>query len=219
MQIRVMPREKLLREGAAVLTDEELLAIFLRTGTSGQSVLQLAVKMLDHFGGIYGVLNASYKDFCAIKGLGMAKFCQLQATFELTKRCFNMKNSEDKVFTDVNLVERFLLHNFEQTQHERFACLFLNSKNHLISFEYLFQGSINKAEIYPRTIAQYCLRMNAAAVIFAHNHPSGDVSPSDSDQRLTRHLIDVLKLIDVNVLDHFILGFNKSFSMAKHGVL
>ena len=219
MQLHKMPREKLLRYGSQALTDEELLAIFLRTGVQGKPVLALSKSILDHFNGIYGVLRASYTEFCAHKGLGNAKYCQLQAAFELVKRSFNVQMVEDRPFTDPALVKSFLLHNFKQTEYERFACLFLNSKHHLLSFQYLFQGSVNSTQVYPRTVAQYCLRLNAASVIFVHNHPSGDVQPSAADQTLTRHLIDVLKLIDVDVLDHFIIGFSKSFSMAEHGML
>ena len=219
MTLPRMPREKLLRYGSQALSDGELLAIFLRTGIPGKPVLKLSSSILEHFNGINGVLKASFKEFCAHKGLGSAKYCQLQAAFELVKRSFNMKMADNKPFTCPALVKSFLLHNFKQTENERFACLFLNSKHHLLSFEYLFQGSVNNTQVYPRTVAQYCLRFNAASVIFVHNHPSGDVQPSTADQVLTDHLIEVLKLIDVAVLDHFIIGLNKSFSMAEHGML
>ncbi|WP_395377172.1 DNA repair protein RadC [Marinicella sp. W31] len=214
-----MPREKLLRYGSQALSDHELLAIFLRTGVPGQPVLRLSSTVLEHFNGINGVLKASFTEFCEHKGLGSAKYCQLQAAFELVKRSFNMQMAENKPFTCPALVKSFLLHNFKQTENERFACLFLNSKHHLLSFQYLFQGSISSTQVYPRTVAQYCLRLNASSVIFVHNHPSGDVQPSTADQVLTSHLIEVLKLIDVDVLDHFIIGLNKSFSMAEHGML
>ncbi len=215
----LMPREKLVQSGTANLTDAELIAIFLRTGVAGKTAIQLAEHMLEHFGGVKQVISASLEDFCAIKGLGLAKYTQLQAASELVKRAINQGFNTQTCFNEPTVVDQFLLTNFEQTEHERFAGLFLNSKNHLIKFDYLFNGGINSAQVYPRTIAQYCLKCNAAAVIFAHNHPSGDVNPSQSDIRLTKQLKQTLGLIDVKVLDHFIVGVSKTFSMASHQMI
>lgn len=215
----LMPREKLLKFGAATLSDAELLAIFLRTGTKEMPVLKLADYLLSHFGTLHAILKASPKQFTDIKGLGLAKYVQIQAVNELATRSLKTEISEQPSFTDPDLVRRYLLNHFEQTAFERFSCLFLNSKNRLIHFEYLFTGSISQAQVYPRTVAQQCLKFNAASVIFAHNHPSGDVNPSESDKLLTRRLIETLRLIDVKVLDHFVIGSDKTFSMAEHQML
>ncbi len=217
--INAMPREKLVNFGAETLTDAELLAIFLRIGVAGKSAIELAEDMLLHFGGVKQVISASLHEFCEIKGLGLAKFAQFQAASELVKRAINQGFNAQTCFTEPAVVEQFLLANFEHSMHERFAGLFLNSKNHLIKFEYLFNGSINSAQVYPRTVAQYCLKHNAAAVIFAHNHPSGDTQPSESDITLTLQLKKTLALIDVKVLDHFVVGTNQTFSMASHQMI
>ena len=215
----LMPREKLVALGSDSLTDAELLAIFLRVGVSGKSAIELAAEMLQNFGGVKQVISASLNEFCEINGLGLAKFAQLQAASELVKRAINQGFDTQTCFTEPTVVDRFLLANFEAAQHEKFAGLFLNSKNHLIKFEYLFNGSINSAQVYPRTVAQYCLKHNAAAVIFAHNHPSGDTQPSESDIKLTQQLKQTLALIDVKVLDHFVVGMNRTFSMAAHQMI
>lgn len=214
-----MPREKLLRRGAQYLTDAELLAIFLRTGLPGKGVVQLAEEVLEYFGGVRSILQAHEGDFTAIRGLGQAQFVQLQATSELTRRALNEGLDAGARFNDPQVVHQYLLNNFSASRHERFAGLFLNSKNQLLRFDFLFEGSINSAQVYPRTVAQHCLKVNAAAVIFAHNHPSGDVSPSKADVQLTRRLSEVLALIDVRVLDHFIVGHNQTFSMAAHQMI
>ncbi len=214
-----MPREKLVSQGAQALSDAELLAIFLRVGVTGKSVTELAADMLSHFGGMAGILNADLNTFSAVRGLGLAKYAQLQAASELVKRAINQGFDAQTSFSEPAVVERFLLANFEHSDHERFAGLFLSSKNHLLKFEYLFNGGINSAQVYPRTVAQYCLRYNAAAVIFAHNHPSGDIQPSQSDITLTKQLKKTLALIDVQVLDHFVVGKNQTFSMATNQMI
>ena len=218
-EFTIMPREKLVNYGSETLSDAELLAIFLRIGVAGKSAIQLADDMLIHFGGVKQVISATLQEFCAIKGLGLAKFAQFQAASELVKRAINQGFNAQTCFTEPTVVDQFLLANFERSQHEKFAGLFLNSKNHLIKFDYLFNGSINSAQVYPRTVAQYCLKHNAAAVIFAHNHPSGDIQPSESDIALTLQLKKTLALIDVKVLDHFVIGINQTFSMASHQMI
>ncbi len=212
------PREKLIHSGAANLSDGELLAIFLRTGIAGTDVMTLALQMLNRFGSIKGILDSSLADFSQVKGLGMAKYAQLQAAGELVKRALNEQWHESHSFTDPAHVNDYLLNNFEACEHERFACLLLNSKHRLLRFDYLFNGGINSAQVYPRTVAQHCLKYNAAAIIFAH-HPSGDVQPSQADRDLTVRLVKTLKLIDVKVLDHFIIGRQQTFSMASHQMM
>lgn len=215
----MMPREKLRLWGASSLSDSELLAIFLRTGIKGLQVVELADQVIAHFGSVHALMSASVDDLIEIKGLGEAKSIQLKAVSELFIRSMASELRETPSFTDPALVKRYLLSHFEQTDHERFACLFLNSKNRLIHFEVLFNGSVSQAQVYPRTVAQQCLKHNAAAVILAHNHPSGEVTPSESDQVLTQRLIKVLRMIDVKVLDHFILGGNNCLSMAEHQMI
>lgn len=216
---QLMPREKLVLKGADYLSDAELLAIFLRTGVRGKSVLELSQDLLNHFGSVQSIIEASVQQFTAMHGLGLAKFAQLQAASELVKRAINEGFSPQTPFCEPVVVERFLLANFENTPHEQFAAMFLNSKNHLLKFEYLFSGSINSAQVYPRTVAQKCLSLNAAAIIFAHNHPSGDLQPSQSDIQLTARLQQTLELLDVKVLDHFIVGRNQTFSMAANQMI
>ncbi len=216
---QTMPREKLVSKGPEFLTDAELLAIFLRTGVAGKSVLELSDELLQKFGGVQAIVEASLSEFTEIHGLGLAKFAQLKAASELVKRAINEGFDPQTVFSDPKVVEIFLLANFENTQHEQFGALFLNSKNQLIKFKYLFSGSINSAQVYPRTVAQYCLKYNAAAIIFAHNHPSGDTQPSQSDVNLTVQLKKTLQLIDVKVLDHFVVGINQTFSMASNQMI
>ncbi len=213
------PREKLVNDGANTLSDAELLAIFLRIGVRGKSAIQLADDMLCYFGGVRQVLDATLVEFNALKGLGLAKYAQLQAANELVKRAINEGFNSTTSFSEPEVVKRFLMANFEHSQHERFAGIFLNSKNQLIKFEYLFNGTINAAQVYPRTVAQLCLQHNAAAIIFAHNHPSGDVQPSDADIKLTARLKQTLALVDVKVLDHFVLSTNHSFSMAANQMI
>ena len=215
----LMPREKLVNKGPEFLTDAELLAIFLRTGLAGKPVMALSKEILHHFGSVQAILESSLSEFTAINGLGLAKYAQLQAASELVKRAINEGFDSKTTFNDPQVVETYLLANFINSPHEQFAALFLNSKNQLIRFEYLFSGSINSAQVYPRTVAQHCLKYNAAAVIFAHNHPSGDVQPSQSDIQLTAQLKKALLLIDVKVLDHFVVGGNKTFSMAANQMI
>ncbi|MGJ8662451.1 MAG: RadC family protein [Marinicella sp.] len=218
-QKKEMPREKLVKKGAGALSDAELLAIFLRVGVTGKSAITLAADMLSYFGGIRQVIDASLAEFSELKGLGLAKYAQLQAASELVKRAINEGFNAQSSFSDPAAVERFLLANFELTPHERFAVLFLNSKHHLIKWDYLFNGSINSAQVYPRTVAQYSLKYNAAAVIFAHNHPSGDTQPSQSDIQLTVQLKKAMALLDVKVLDHFVVGSGQTFSMAANQMI
>ena len=217
--INERPRERLLQYGAAKLSNAELLAIFLRTGIVGKTALDLARDLLNHFGNIDKILEADYNSFTQIKGLGSAKFCQLQATLELVKRHYSCKVEESFSFNSQDLVRNYLLSNFPQTAHETFAGLLLDNKHKLIKFKTLFTGTINSAQIYPRVVAQACLKNNAAAIILAHNHPSGQLQPSVSDQNITQKLIEVLKLIDVRVLDHFIVTKNEVFSMAQNGMM
>ena len=213
------PRERLMSQGAQSLSNAELLAIFLRTGTQGKSAIDLARELLNHFGSLDKVLDANLKSFIQIKGLGSAKFCQLQASLEIARRHFECKVSEEMLFNDVELTRNYLLANFPKTPNEIFACIFLTNANKLIKFKTLFSGTINQAPIYPRIVAQSCLKYNAAALICVHNHPSGNIKASQSDIHMTQQLIKTLKLIDVRLLDHFIIGENDLYSMAQNGLI
>lgn len=213
------PRERLLSQGASKLSNAELLAIFLRTGIAGKTALDLARDLLIKFGSIDKIMEADFDSFSGIKGLGIAKYCQLQATLELVRRSLSCKVAESPGFTNPSLVREYLLTHFPRSENELFACVFLDNKNKLIEFEIIFRGTINQAQVYPRVIAQSCLKKNAAAVILAHNHPSGCKQPSESDKRITRNLTDTLRLIDVRVLDHFIIAGNDTFSMLENGMM
>jgi len=213
------PREKLLQYGASRLSNAELLAIFLRTGIKGKSAIELAQELLHRFGSISHILDSDLKSFTQVKGMGSAKYCQLKATIELVTRHFNGKVEEPHSYDNQEVVKKFLLCHFFNLKHEVFACMFLDNKNKLIKIENLFIGTINQAQVYPRVVAQSCLINNAAAVILAHNHPSGNVKASQSDIEITKKLIVTLELIDVRVLDHFIVGKNEVISMAQHGLM
>lgn len=210
------PRERLLAYGATKLSNAELLAIFLRTGIQGRTAIDLARDLLIEFGGLDKILEADFESFTRMKGLGPAKFCQLQATLELVRRHFDCKVSESIGFTNQDLAKNYLLNHFTNLEHEIFACLLLDNNHKLIKFKKLFTGTINQAQVYPRVVAQACLKNNAAAIILAHNHPSGNLVVSESDKQITRKLITTLELIDVRVLDHFIIGKNDVLSMAQN---
>ncbi len=213
------PRERLLAHGAEVLSDTELLAIFLRTGTAGRTVMELAADLMAHFGNVKNILDADCDSFCQIKGLGKAKYCQLQAATELMNRHHRAQLDRPEGFSSPEAVRRFLRGHFSGRKHEVFSCLFLDNKNRLIACRDLFQGTINGASVYPRVVAEHCLHFNAAAVVFAHNHPSGVCEPSQQDIDITRRLASVLDALDIRVLDHFVIGYNKEFSMVEAGMI
>lgn len=213
------PRGKLLKQGAASLSDAELLAIFLRTGTPGMTAVDLARQLLQNFGGLRALLSASAEQFCQGRGLGLAKYTQLQAVMEMSHRHLYETLERSDCLTSPQLTRRYLLSCLRDKQHEQFACLFLDSQHRVIAFDTLFYGTIDAACIYPREVVRCCMQHNAAAVIFAHNHPSGIAEPSQADEQITRRLIDALVLIDVRVLDHFVVGDGVLVSFAERGLL
>ncbi|MFZ2726185.1 MAG: DNA repair protein RadC [Methylococcaceae bacterium] len=213
------PREKLLQRGSAALTDAELLAIFLRTGTQGKSAVDLARELLADFGSLKALLQADQQRFCSAKGLGDAKYTQLQAVLEMAKRHFNEILQRGDVLSSPEITRIYLSTQLRGYGHEVFACLFLDSQNRVIQFDELFTGSLTGASIYPREVAKRALQHNAAAVIFAHNHPSGVVEPSLADKQITAKLKQALSLFDIAVLDHFIIGDGLPYSFAEHGLL
>ncbi len=213
------PREKLLNRGAGALSDAELLAIFLRTGVRGRSAVDLARDILQHFDGLRGLLNADQTAFCAIAGLGPAKFSQLQAVVELARRHLAEALQRGDVLCDPATTRRYLSARLRDYPHEVFGCLFLDTRHRVIAFEELFRGTINGASVHPREVIRRALVHNAAAVILAHNHPSGVAEPSDADRQLTRRLQAALELIDVRVLDHIVIGDGESVAFAERGWL
>jgi DNA repair protein RadC len=211
------PREKLLSKGVKVLSDAELLAIFLRTGVAGTSAIELAAELLEKFSGLSLLLNADVKQFCAIKGLGPAKYCQLHATLELTKRYLEEQLESEQVFNRPQQVENFLAVQMSGYQREVFSIMLLNSQHRLLGYHELFYGTIDSATIHPREVVRLALEKNAAAVIAAHNHPSGAAKPSPADIATTKQLQSALELFDIRLLDHFIIGRGEVSSLAQLG--
>lgn len=213
------PREKLIQRGAGALSDAELLAIFLRTGVSGRSAVDLARDLLADFGGLVGLLSASQAQFCAGKGLGVAKYVQLRAVLELSRRYLRAEIEKRDVLTSPEAVRNYLKSRLRVLPHEVFACLFLDNRHRIIEYSELFRGTIDGASVHPREVVREAMRWNAAAVIFAHNHPSGVAEPSQADLRITERLRDALALVDVRVLDHIVIGEGGGTSFAERGLL
>lgn len=213
------PREKLLNKGSETLTDAELLAIFLRTGIAGKSAVDLARELLDEFGSLQALLDADHLRFCQAKGLGNAKYAQLKAVLEMAKRHFREVLQRGDPLTSPEATRSYLSAQLRGYSYEVFACLFLDNQHRIIQFEELFRGTIDGASVYPREVAKRALFHNAAAVIFAHNHPSGIKEPSQADKQITDKLKQSLELFDIRVLDHFIIGDAEPYSFAEHGLL
>ncbi|MCL1826200.1 MAG: DNA repair protein RadC [Betaproteobacteria bacterium] len=214
------PREKLLALGAQVLTDAELLAIFLRVGIKGQSAVDLARTLLGHFGTLNHLCNACADEFASIPGMGLAKYAQLQAVMELARRALAERLTEGALFDSPTEVRDWLQLRMAHLPHETFCILLLDACHRLIEAVDLFRGTLNQTSVYPREVVKLALRYNAAAVVLAHNHPSGVREPSHSDELITRDLRDALALIDVKVLDHFVVpAHGKPLSFAERGLL
>ena len=213
------PREKLLQKGAASLSDAELLAIFLRIGVKGKTALDLARQMLKDFGGLRALLSASQEELCATPGMGPAKYAHLQAGLEMARRHLGEALERGKPLTDPAATRKYLQAKLRDMPHEVFACLYLDNRHRVIRFEELFRGTIDGASVHPREVVRAALSHNGAAVIFAHNHPSGVAEPSDADRRLTVRLKDALALVDIRVLDHFVVGDGEVASFAERGWL
>lgn len=212
-----MPREKLIHQGPQSLTDAELLAIFLRTGTRGMNVIELADVLLKEFGSLRGLFSAKQLEFCRHKGLGEAKYVQLQAVLEITQRylCETLKRGD--ALTSPQQTKLYLSSLLRDRQREAFYILFLDNQHRVIQDEVMFEGTIDAASVYPREVVKRALEHNAAALILAHNHPSGVAEPSQADRRITRRLTDALSLVDIRVLDHFVVGDGEVVSFAERG--
>ncbi|WP_247267193.1 MULTISPECIES: RadC family protein [Pseudomonas] len=210
------PRERLLEQGSASLSDAELLAIFLRTGVPGKSAVDLARHLLNQFGSLRLLLEADLEAFSKHVGLGPAKFAQLQAAQEMSRRHL-AERCKKTALENPKAVRDYLTSMLRHEPHEVFGCLFLDSKHQVLTFEALFRGTIDNTSVHPREVVKRSLVHNAAAIIFCHNHPSGNTDPSHADRLLTKRLQKALELIDVRVLDHFIIGDGEPLSMAELG--
>lgn len=216
----IRPREKLLARGAAALSDTELLALLLRTGTRGRGVLQMAQEVLNKFGGIAGLLHTGVDELKHINGLrGPAKRAELVAVLELARRALAQQLKAREVFSSPGAVKEFLQLHLAGKPHEVFAVLFLDAQNRLVAMEELFRGTLTQTSVYPREVVLHALQHKAAAVVLAHNHPSGTVQPSRADEALTQTLKAALALVDVRVLDHVIVAPGDALSMAEKGLL
>lgn len=213
------PREKMLARGPGALSDAELLALLLRTGTAGKSVLHLAQELSDQFGGIAGLLNAPSSDLAAIKGLGPAKQAELQAVLELARRALAQTLRERAALDSPQAVKDYLQLQIGQRNHEVFVVVFLDAQHKLIALEEMFRGTLSQTSVYPREVVVRALHHHASAVVLAHNHPSGSVQASRADETLTQSLKAALGLVDVRVLDHVIVSPGHSLSMAEQGLL
>ena len=213
------PREKLLARGAAALSDAELLAIFLRTGVTGKSAVDLARELLNQFGNLTQLFATSEADFCAVHGMGQAKYVQLQAVLEMSRRALQEQLQRGDALNSPRAVRDYLQLLLASRSQEVFVVLFLDTQHRVLATEELFHGTLGQTSVYPREVVKRALAHNAAAVILAHNHPSGVAEPSQSDQLLTDALKQALALVDVRVLDHFVVALGKTLSFAEKGLL
>jgi DNA repair protein RadC len=213
------PREKLLAKGPAALSDAELLAIFLRIGVSGRSAVDLARDLLNEFGSLSALCAASEQELCRLPGVGRAKFAQLQAVIEMARRALREKLSSGNALNSPSAVRDYLRLKMQSLPHEVFVAMFLDAQNRVIETEELFRGTLTQTSVYPREVVKRALHHNAGALILAHNHPSGVAEPSHADETLTQALKQALALVDIRVLDHFIVAGSSVLSFAERGLL
>ena len=213
------PREKLLSRGAAALSDAELLALLLRSGIRGKNVLQLAQELVDRFGGVAGLLHTPAEALKTVKGLGPAKRAELVAVLELARRALAQQLTQKPLFNTPQAVRDYLQLQLGGLHHEVFAVLFLDSQHRLIALEEMFRGTLTQTSVYPREVVKQALTLNASSVVLAHNHPSGTAQPSRADEALTHTLKAALALVDVRVLDHFVVTASHAVSMAELGLV
>lgn len=213
------PREKLLLSGAKALSDAELLAIFLRTGVKGFSAVDLARKLIHQFGSLRQLLEADQQQFCEGHGLGQAKYVQLQAVLEMGRRHLESSLKHGDAFTDADNTMRYIKQRLRAYPYEVFACLYLDNQHRFLYFDELFRGTIDGASVYPREVVKAALKHNAAAIILAHNHPSGVAEPSQADIHITKRIKSALDLVDIRVLDHIIVGDADVTSLAQRGCI
>ena len=213
------PREKLIELGAEALSDAELLAIFLRVGVTGKSAVDLARDLLTQFGSLNGIFAATEHDLSQVHGIGTSKYVQLQAIFEMSRRALSEELQQRDVFKSPQAVRDYLVLKLGRLTKEVFLVLFLDTQNRLLASEEMFSGSLKETSVYPREVVKRALHHNAASVIFAHNHPSGIAQQSQADELITKQLKQALALVDVRVLDHFIVAGNNTLSFSERGLL
>jgi DNA repair protein RadC len=213
------PREKLIELGAEALSDAELLAIFLRVGVTGKSAVDLARDLLNQFGSLNGIFAATEHELSQVHGIGTSKYVQLQAIFEMSRRALSEQLQQRDVFKSPQQVRDYLVLKLGSLTKEVFLVLFLDTQNRLLASEEMFSGSLKETSVYPREVVKRALHHNAASVIFAHNHPSGITQQSQADELITKQLKQALALVDVRVLDHFIVAGNNTLSFLELGLL
>ncbi len=213
------PREKLLESGPQALSEAELLAILIRTGTRGRSAIDVARGLLTEFGSLRSLLTADRERVCAAPGLGPARYAALQAALELTRRHYQQLMLTGSALANPRATKEFMRMRLRDLPHEVFCCVYLDNRNRVIAFDELFRGTIDGASVHPREVVKEALARNAAAVILAHNHPSGVAEPSQADELITRRLKQALALVDIRVLDHLIIGDGVCESFAERGLL
>ena len=213
------PREKLLDKGVAALSDAELLAILLRTGTRGQSAVDIARQVLRNFTSLRKLITADRQTFCAQRGLGAARYAELQAAVEIAKRHMSETLRAGPSLASPRATRDFLSSQLRDLEHEIFVCLYLDKRHRLIQYQELFRGTIDGASVHPREIVKLALQRNSAAVIIAHNHPSGVPEPSHADELITQRVKEALALVDIRLLDHIIIGDGASVSLAERGLV
>ncbi len=214
-----LPCEKLITHGARSLSEAEIIAIIMGTGTPQRSVLEMSEYLLCRFAGIQQLCGASCQKLCEVPGVGKIKYARLQASLELGRRYLAYHCPEKKLLKHSRMSREYISAHFIGEDREIFVCFFLDTRNQLITSETLFHGTIDSAAVYPREVVRRCIEHNAAAVIFAHNHPSGHTEPSIADRKITRHLIEALAILDIRVLDHIIVGHDKVTSFVEEGLI
>lgn len=212
-----MPREKMMALGVDSLTDVELLALFLRTGSRGKDVLTLAKEILQNFGSLYGLLSADYMDFSQVQGIGVAKYTQLKGIAELAKRYYNVRVMEERSLLSPEMTREFLQSQLSQEEREIFLVIFLDAQHRVMKHSTLFSGTLSHVEVHPREIVREAIKMNASALILAHNHPSGCAEPSKADKLITERVVKCCQFMDVRVLDHLVIGRGEYVSFAERG--
>lgn len=213
------PREKLLELGVEALSDAELLAIFLRVGVTGKSAVDLARDLLTQFGSLNGIFAAQLSELTQVHGVGSSKYVQLQAIFEMSRRALNEQMQAKDILSSPKQVRDYLCLKLGNLTREVFFVLFLDAQNRVVTTEEMFNGTLTQTSVYPREVVKRALHHNAASVIFAHNHPSGLAKQSQADELITKQLKEALALVDVRVLDHFIVAGNTTLSFVERGLL
>ncbi len=212
-----LPREKMMNSGVESLTDVELLALFLRTGVPGISVMDLAAELLAHFGSLYTLLTADYRAFSQVNGIGVAKYAQLKGIAELARRFYRVKMLEETTLLSPEMTLDFLQSHLADETREIFMAIFLDNRSRVLKYSRLFTGTINQVEVHPREIVREAMKINATAVILAHNHPSGSAEPSKADRIITEKVVKCCQLMEIRVLDHLVIGRGEYVSFAERG--